>query len=107
MANTTFTQSLSGKKSLIARFRTLVLDNNPLEYREPQPEFIMTVEKEMLLWKKIDGECTPDEEEKVNYLLQNNPEFLEEYKSMLAMHRSFSQLLGKSRDRRIGDRNED
>ncbi len=105
MANSTFTHSLQGKNSVLTWFRTAVsFDNSETRYSEPQPKIYMTVEKEMLLWKKIDGECTPEEERLVDDLLENNPEFRAEYESMLEMHHGFKQLLGKKRERRIGDR---
>ncbi len=72
-----------------------------------QFKVFMTVEKEMLLWKLIDGECTEQEERDVKKMLEINAEWRSEYETMLAMHRSFTQLLGKKRDLKIGRRKEE
>lgn len=78
----------------------------PTKSTNSQFKVFMTVEKEMLLWKLIDGECNEQEERDVKRMIQINDEWRQEYESMLEMHQSFKQLLGKKRDRRIGDRDE-
>lgn len=75
--------------------------------KDNQFKVFMTVEKEMLLWKLIDGECTEQEEKDVKRMIAMNEEWRLEYESMLDMHQSFTQLLGKKRDLRIGQRKED
>ena len=72
-----------------------------------QVKVFMTVEKEMLLWKLIDGECTEQEERDVKRMIEINEEWRTEYEAILTMHHSFKQLLGKERDLRIGQRNEE
>jgi len=72
-----------------------------------QFKVFMTVEKEMLLWKLIDGECTEQEERDVKRMIQINEEWREEYESMLEMHYSFKKLLGTKRDLKIGQRKKD
>jgi len=72
-----------------------------------QFKVFMTVEKEMLLWKLIDGECTEQEEREVKRMIEINEEWRAEYETMIAMHHSFKQLLGKKRDLKIGQRKED
>lgn len=72
-----------------------------------QFKVFMTVEKEMLLWKLIDGECTEQEEKDVKRMIAINDEWRAEYESMLSMHHSFTKLLGTERNLKIGQRKEE
>jgi hypothetical protein len=72
-----------------------------------QFKVFMTVEKEMMLWKLIDGECTEQEERDVKRMISIYDDWRTEYESMLEMHQSFKQLLGKKRDLRVGQKKED
>lgn len=99
MSQTSFTQSAN---SVLTWFRNLSVETtSPVTRNNPQPEIVMNVEKEMLLWKLIDGECTPEEEQQVRELLAVSEEMRNEYRSMLNLHRGFKQLLSKPRELRI------
>ena len=82
-------------------------NNEQKQSKNNQFKVFMTVEKEMLLWKLIDGECTEQEERDVKRMIQINEEWRAEYESMISMHQSFKQLLGKKRDLKIGQREEE
>jgi len=72
-----------------------------------QFKIFMTVEKEMLLWKLIDGECTEQEERDVRRMIEINEEWRAEYEAITSMHLSFKQLLGNKRELKIGQKKED
>ncbi len=84
-----------------------VKSGNSTKTNNNQFKVFMTVEKEMLLWKLIDGECTEQEEKDVKRMIAINEEWRAEYESMLSMHDSFKQLLGKERNLKIGKRKEE
>jgi hypothetical protein len=52
----------------------------------------MSVHEEALLWKFIDGECTPEEASLVDQLLQNSPYLQGQFHLMLAMHQQFLKM---------------
>jgi hypothetical protein len=52
----------------------------------------MSVHEEALLWKFIDGECTPEEASLVDQLLQNSPYLQSQFHLMLAMHQQFLKM---------------
>jgi len=95
------------KKSILSYLPNVNATEAKSEMTNTQFKVFMTVEKEMLLWKLIDGECTEQEEREVKRMISINDEWRREYETMLQMHYSFKELLGKKRDRRIGDRNKE
>lgn len=44
------------------------------------------IETEKLLWRYIDRECSDEERQKVEHLLENDPHVRAEYETMLDMH---------------------
>jgi len=57
-------------------------NNTQKKSKNNQFKVFMTVEKEMLLWKLIDGECTEQEERDVKRMIQINEEWRAEYESL-------------------------